>query len=116
MDSEHNRMKAEVSEVRRRGAERFKNVSKKRLAKCIEKKCKTTMIGAIASFEEVFGVLWGHGNEQLSQEEQYWLEKWEEARTLVLNNGNNQIRAAMDEVDEYTVSWNRHRIDFIIKS
>ena len=81
----------------------------------MEKKVKTTMIGALASFEKEFGSLWGHDAEKLSDEEQYWLDRWDDVRTEILNNGNNQIRAAMEEIAQYTLTWNRYQTDFIVK-
>ena len=75
------------------------------------------MIGSLAHFENTFGELWGHGklDDNLTNEELYWHDKWEEVRTEILNNGNNQLRAAIDEMAEYTLTWNRHKTNFIIK-
>ena len=100
-----------------RNKHKFNESSKHRLMKNIEKKFQTTMIGSLACFEEMFGELWGHGTprEDLTPEELYWREKWDNARTEVLNNGNNQLRATTEEISEYTLTWNRHRTDFIVK-
>jgi len=104
-----------LTEARKVNEEKFKDNSKRRMAKNIERKFKTTMIGSLASFEGIFGELWGHGKEEnLTEEEIYWQDKWDEARTEILNNGNNQLRAAIDEIMEYTMSWNRYQTDFII--
>jgi hypothetical protein len=106
-----------ISEARKANNERFKEESKKRLVKNIEKKFKTTMIGALASFENVFGELWGIDKEEcdLTKEEMMWLNKWNNTRNQILNNGNSQLRAAIEEIMEYTMSWNRYKTDFIVQ-
>ena len=105
-----------LKEARGRNDEKFQDSSKKRLMKNIERKFKTTMIGSLAKFEEEFGYLWGHDKNEsnLTAEEVEWRDRWEDARTEVLNNGNNQLRAALEEIDEYTMTWNRFRTDFLI--
>ena len=106
-----------IGEARKANEEKFKTDSKKRLVKNIEKKFQTTMIGSLSSFENVFGELWGHGktDENLTDEEIYWRAKWEVVRTEVLNNGNHQLRGAIEEVMEYTMTWNRYKTEFILK-
>ena len=91
--------------------------SKKRLTKIIETKLKTAFIGALSSFEEDFGFLWGHdGNsEELTEEQNFMKDVWERTRTSVLNNGNNQIRACKNELDQYTVHWNRYQMTLPVK-
>ena len=93
----------------------YKENSRKRLLKNLEKKFKTTMIGALARFEENFGELWGHGAESLTEEQAAWRKIWEETRTEILNNGNNQLRGAQDEIAHYTMSWDRYHTEFIIR-
>jgi hypothetical protein len=93
----------------------YKENSKKRLLKNIEKKFKTTMIGALARFEEGFGDLWGHGKRELTSEELEFRKIWEDVRTEVLNNGNNQLRGAQDEIANYTMSWDKYHTELIVK-
>lgn len=81
--------------------------SKKRLIQALERKFKTCFIGALAEFEKQFSDLWEDDNE--------WRAKWEATRTHVLNNGNNQLRAAIDEVSQYTMTWDKHNVNFIVK-
>lgn len=104
-------------EVKKRNAERYTESSKKRLMKNIERKFKTTMIGALATFEECFGHLWGHGKDEsvATENEMAFRKLWEQARTDVLNNGNSQLRIAQEEIAQYTMTWNRYHIDFIVK-
>jgi hypothetical protein len=90
--------------------EKYLAESKKRLQRILEKKLKTAFIGAIAAFEEYFGKLWGHdkNDDDLTEREIQFQKLWELARTKILNNGNNQLRALETELDHHTVKWNRY--------
>jgi len=89
------------------------------LMEFVEKKFQTAIIGALARCEEYLGELWGHGlddseltNEQLDFKENIW----ENLRKDILDYGNSQLRNALDEMDTYTISWNKYKTDFIIKN
>jgi len=112
---EHN--KQLVAERKKLNEQKRKLNDKQRLEYNITKKIKTTMIGALATFEDFFGDLWGIDKnlDELSEAEMKCLEDWNEARKEILNNGNVQIRAAQDEISEYDTEWNRYKIDFIVK-
>lgn len=71
----------------------------------IEKRFKTTMIGAIAQFEEHFGYLWEDDNPNRQKYE----DLWESTRNLILNNGNNQIRLAIKDLATYL--YNKPKIN-----
>ena len=73
------------------------------------------MIGALAAFENNFGTLWGHGQEELTDDQKQFRKIWEETRTEILNNGNSQLRIAQEEIAQYTMTWNRYHVDFVIK-
>lgn len=86
--------------------------AKQKLRDEIEKKLKTTMIGAISSIEKHLGYLWGFGKnkqEQLTEDEEYFLNIWEEVRQEILDKGNSQKRAILDELPNYVVKWNRYQ-------
>jgi hypothetical protein len=88
--------------------------SKTQLSSIIERKVKTTMIGAISQFEQFFGELWGynkHASER-TREEQVMYDKWMIARTNILNNGNNQNRALQNELQQYFILWQGYHYDF----
>jgi hypothetical protein len=89
---------------------RYDEQSRKRLLRILEKKMTTCFIGAISKFETYFGVLWGHGKDEadLTAAELEWRDIWNVARTAVLNNGNNQLRAVQSELVQYTMTWNRY--------
>lgn len=112
----HNEMKQIVKLAREANEKRYENRSRETLKKHLTTKIRTTMIGSLDRFERFFGELWGHGKDEhdLSSEEIKNRQLWEVVRTEILNNGNNQIRAAMSEIDEYTVKYNKKRYDFVI--
>lgn len=80
--------------------------SKERLFKIIAQKIKTTMIGALDSFEYMF-------SEQLKDPD--FNRSFQEARKEILDNGNNQIRAVEKELENHTVHWNRYTIVMPVK-
>lgn len=94
--------------------QKFLESSRRRLDKIVSTKITTTFIGAIAAFEEEFGFLWGHNlNEyDLTEEQLNMRDLWNKARTRILNSGNNQVRAASNEIANHMVCWNRHTIEF----
>lgn len=105
---------------------RYKTESKKRLLKILETKLKTSFIGSLSAFEETFGFLWGAEKVSLTEEqeklieildrhgfdERYFDNLWQMARMQVLNNGNNQIRAVRQEMEQHTINWERYRVTF----
>ena len=91
-----------------------KDNSKRRLLNILKKKFDTTIIGSLAAFEEKFGDLWGHGlaMNDLDEDQRYWRDVWMETRSKVLDNGNSNLRAAQNEIAQYTLSWNRYVTNF----
>jgi hypothetical protein len=106
------------SASRRNKDDRYKDNSKRRLLNNIKKKFDTTIIGSLAAFEEKFGDLWGHGldYEELDEDQVYWREAWINARSKILDNGNANLRAAQNEIAQYTLSWNRYVTKFNIRN
>jgi hypothetical protein len=86
--------------------------SKTQLTRIIEKKFKTTFIGAVSCIEQEFGFLWGNDKSPASrtEEEKRWYDKWQRLRTAILNNGNNQARAVLNELQQYKVKWDGYKI------
>jgi len=60
---------------------------------------KTTMIGAIDVVEKKMGFLWSGNN----QDAQFMQKTFLEIRKSILDNGNNQIKLAEEEIDGYMV-------------
>jgi hypothetical protein len=69
----------------------------------ISKRFQTTMIGALYEFEENFGYLWGqqkYENEPLTEKEAQFGEIWDNVRNKILNNGNNQLRKCISDLEK----------------
>lgn len=72
------------------------NQNEQELMNNLYKRFQTTMIGALARFEDHFGHFW----ENEPDDSPVW-DHWEYTRNSILNNGNKQARAAIDEVKNY---------------
>jgi hypothetical protein len=68
----------------------------------LTKRFQTTMIGALYQFEQAFGYLWGFDKEEedITDLEYDFREKWENTRYNILNNGNNQLRLAIKDIQQ----------------
>ena len=73
------------------------NNQKQELTNKVYKNFQTTMIGALARFEESFGFLWENDHKDREKFE----DLWEDARNSILNNGNKQARSALDDITKY---------------
>ena len=89
--------------------------SKAKLVEIIEKKFTTTFIGDISAIEEVFGELWGHNKPSVHRtpREREWYEAWQVLRSRILDRGNKQARAVIDELKQYTVSWQGYNMHLL---
>ena len=116
-DGSHEELQRIHEEAKKLSVERQKLHSKKQLTNMLTKKFKTTMIGSLASFEGYFGSLWGHGKstENLTEAESTWRDLWEQVRTDILNKGNSQLRAALEEINNYELEWKKYQTRFIVK-
>lgn len=101
-----------VNERKKTNQERQNLFSKNKLKDDFKKRMKTTMIGALASFEDVFGELFGLDKEELSPEQEKLCDMWEDVREDILDKGNKQIRYGLDEIDCYDVKWNKYKYNF----
>jgi hypothetical protein len=75
----------------------------KELIDNVYKKFQTTMIGSLARFESIFGHLW----EDDSVESDRFADMWEYARNSILNNGNKQARAAIEDINNFLGGKNK---------
>lgn len=68
----------------------------------VTKRLQTTMIGALYEFEKNFGYLWGLDDDinDLNIEQKKFRIKWETTRNNILNNGNNQLRKCLSDLDK----------------
>jgi hypothetical protein len=112
----HYQMVAAKQKQREINSDKHKERCKKRLSNIITTKIKTSFVGAISAYEENFGFLWGHGKEEkdLDQNELAMREIWESVRSKVLDNGNSQLRASVNEMNNYNIDWNMHRVELPI--
>jgi len=96
---------------RMESADRYAEQSRERLIRNMETKIRTTMIGSLSLMEEKFGFLWGRGKSrgQMTQQELDMEQLKDELRTEILNGGNNQLRAAVAELNQYDIKWNRYK-------
>ena len=113
-DDDFTEFKHKTSKRRTDRDSSYKDNSKRRLLNILKKKFDTTIIGSLAAFEEKFGDLWGHGlaMNDLDEDQRYWRDVWMETRSKVLDNGNSNLRAAQNEIAQYTLSWNRYVTNF----
>lgn len=114
----HTELKTLHSAHRKANEQRYEAHSKETLKRNITTKFKTTMIGALSKFEDMFGDLWGHGKDdyELNRQQAELKKRWDIVRTEILNNGNNQLRAAIAEVDQYTIRYNKTEYNFILRN
>lgn len=73
------------------------------LLKDIETRFKTTMIGSLAKFEQYFGHLWDEDSKKGLEYEKLW----DQARNAILNNGNNQIRLALEDLTNHLIAGSK---------
>lgn len=111
-DDGHGRLRRIVQN--RKENNNYDEQSKERLRRNVETKIRTTMIGALSLLETKFGFLWGQGKPkgQLTDNELDMDQLKDELRTEILNNGNNQLRSALAEINQYTITWNKYQYDF----
>ena len=117
MDDMYDKMRRQ-SDVRRVDAENRirtrSDKSKGKFADIVSKKFQTTFIGALSAFEKEFGHLWGNDKkpaDRTPQEQEYY-RRWQQVRTVVLNNGNNNARAVLNELRQYSMTWQGYSMDF----
>ena len=113
-DDDFTEFKHQANKKRTDRETHYTDNSKRRLLKILKKKFDTTIIGSLAAFEAKVGDLWGHGlaMNDLDEDQRYWRDVWMETRSKVLDNGNSNLRAAQNEIAQYTLSWNRYVTNF----
>jgi len=68
----------------------------------LTKRFQTTMIGSLFEFEQSFGYLWGldKDDSELTEQQRKFRELWEDTRNEILNNGNNQLRKCLSDLEK----------------
>ncbi len=90
----------------------YRDTCKATLKKELETLFKTTFIGSVDIIDKKLGHLWGRGipYSELTDSEKEWREVRNYVRNRILDNGNNQFRAACDKVDCYNVELKQNSI------
>lgn len=83
--------------------EQYMDRSKDRLITLLTKFINTTMIGSIATIEKHLS------DGRLSNED------FQRIRQEILDNGNKQRRAMLDELSRYKVEWQRYNMTLPVK-
>jgi hypothetical protein len=80
----------------------------------LTKRFQTTMIGSLFEFEKEFGYLWGLDKEEedLTETQQKFRDKWEDTRNQILNNGNNQLRKCLSDLDKIQTNNVKYNYNF----
>lgn len=80
----------------------------------LTKRFQTTMIGSLFEFEKEFGYLWGLDKEEedLTETQQKFRDKWEDTRNQILNNGNNQLRKCLADLDKIQTNNVKYNYNF----
>ena len=67
------------------------------------KRLKTVMIGSLSKVENALGYLWAQHkgpDEQLTDQELYFDNVWQDVRNNILNHGNKQMRLLEEELSK----------------
>ena len=88
----------------------MKNQSRRQMIEQMEKRFKTTMIGALARFENEFGYLWNGDQEPSDGQEAYFRDKWEDLRSDLLDHGNDQMRNGIQDLNNYLNKMEKYHL------
>ena len=87
---------------------------KRHLLNKIETRFKTIMIGSLAKIEDNLGFLWAYDtDDKLTDEQQKYLDIWENLRNEILNHGNYHLREGLDDIEDYFDREERYSYKFI---
>lgn len=87
---------------------------KERLSNHLEKDIRTLFIGIIDEIEKSLGYLWGHGNEELTDNQKRFLERWQFLRKRILDRGNNTIRKMDQTINK--INLERYHYNMKVRS
>lgn len=82
--------------------------AEKILCKLVELHFKTVFVGAIFQIEQEFGSLWGESEdfseENLTEEQKIWYEKFLAIRERIFDQGNKQKKIAVARIKEFKIA------------
>ena len=73
------------------------NYKQRQILRNTKKRFETTIIGSLARFEKHFSYLWDSDSKQAEE----FYELWQETRNEILNHGNNQARAGLEDLESF---------------
>ena len=103
----HSKMQAANRRFKEVEAGYNENRSKQKLLDTVTKRIQTAFIGAISACEDHFGYLWGIDEENPTAKQDEFLKLWNKLRAIILDNGNNQIRAIQRDLNNYSVNYTK---------
>lgn len=106
MQDIQNRYSAQVRELKKKQQAEMSHTA---LANQISKRFTTAIIGSLDVIEKNLGEKWGKDKpiSSCSPEELALRESWAVIRKSILDHGNNQKRLLLDELNSYSVKWER---------
>lgn len=107
MSDLHRRIDVARAEQHRRLEQERLDKDKAALVENLCRKIQTAAVGAISTFEESFGHLWGNNlrPEELTPEQVEFAEVWRKAREMIFDLLNRQIRNARAELALHDVEF-----------
>lgn len=73
------------------------NYKQRKILQDTKKRFETSLIGSLARFEKYFSYLW---EEDTKKGEEFY-DLWQKTRNEILNHGNNQARAAIEDLENF---------------
>jgi hypothetical protein len=87
--------------------------SRDKLRALVSKRIRTTMIGALAAVEENLKEYWTpEDGEDATPEQERLYSMFQQIRSVILDNGNNQIRLLEQDIDNFTVEARKYHMEF----
>lgn len=74
----------------------------------LETRFKTVMIGSLSRIEDHLGFLWGHDKKTLTEQQEKFLNIWEDLRNEILNHGNYHLREGLSDLEEFFAYQAKH--------
>src|SRR5438876_201367 len=82
----------------------------------VKRAITTSFVGAISEFEKAFGYIWGHSKEELTENQQKFLELWKQIRNNIMNLGNDQCRIMDREFERFEIKYVGRYTEFKIRN
>jgi hypothetical protein len=87
----------------------------KKLSQLIKKRMTTTIVGIIASFEEVFDESFPDNYDKATKEELEFQDKFDEFRESAFDKGNHQLRELLKDLEQFKIEYSGYQYQFVKK-